>query len=70
MEAYLNILLEQRVIKRRSDYPFGHNVRHEMPRDLPTLLYSYHPSRQNTQTGRLTKSMFLKVFALARRLLR
>ena len=69
LDAYLNVLLEQGVIKHRSNYPFGHNIRHEMPRDLPTLLCSYHPSRQNTQTGRLTKSMFLTVFALARRLL-
>ena len=34
----------------------------------PVLLASYHPSQQNTQTGRLTASMFDEVFLQARRL--
>ncbi len=33
------------------------------------LIASYHPSRQNTQTGRLTPAMVDEVFALARSLL-
>ena len=33
------------------------------------LLSSYHPSRQNTQTGRLTRPMFHRVFQRARRIL-
>jgi uracil-DNA glycosylase family 4 len=37
---------------------------------IPWLLASYHPSRQNTQTGRLTESMFAEVWETASRLLK
>ena len=46
---------------RRAGYPFRHGARHEMPRRL-TLYDSYHCSRYNTQTRRLTKDMFNQVF--------
>lgn len=46
---------------------FAHGVEIALPGI--TLLGSYHPSRQNTQTGRLTEAMFERVFARARRLL-
>lgn len=49
-------------------YPFGHGARHELPGGL-TLLDSYHCSRYNTQTKRLTEDMFRSVFELARGLL-
>ena len=53
---------------RQRLYPFGHGAEHRLEQDL-TLLDSYHCSRYNTQTGRLTREMFQAVFARARELL-
>ena len=46
---------------RKSAWKFGHNVRHELPSG-PVLFNSYHCSRYNTNTGRLTTVMFEDVF--------
>ncbi len=49
-----------------SRHPFAHGVEYQLAGDRPAfLLASYHPSRQNTQTGRLTPSMFRAVFVRA-----
>ena len=47
---------------------FGHGKAYALPGGV-TLIASYHPSQQNTQTGRLTRAMFHAVFRKARRLL-
>ena len=47
---------------RKRDYPFAHGARHELPQAL-VLTDSYHCSRQNTNTGRLTAAMFEAVVA-------
>ena len=46
---------------RKSAWKFGHNLRHELPGG-PILFNSYHCSRYNTNTGRLTTAMFEDVF--------
>jgi uracil-DNA glycosylase family 4 len=50
------------------DYPFGHNNLYELPEGR-YLLDSYHCSRYNTQTRRLTEPMFQAVFKRARKLI-
>jgi len=48
---------------------FRHGAVYHLPAPLPILAVSYHPSRQNTQTGRLTEAMLDAVFAQVRELL-
>lgn len=50
---------------KRSAYKFGHGAEHMINRFV--LIDSYHPSRYNTNTGRLTPPMFEAIFAAARR---
>jgi uracil-DNA glycosylase family 4 len=65
--GYLAHLRRTGYAVKLSDYPFGHRAEYDMPNGV-TLLASYHPSLQNTNTGRLTREMFLDVFARARQL--
>ena len=53
---------------RQADYPFGHALEYGLDNQL-TVLTSYHCSRYNTQTRRLTDAMFLAVFKRARQVL-
>ena len=49
---------------RLADHPFGHGARHVLP-DGHILFDSYHCSRYNTNTGRLTATMLEQVFEAA-----
>ena len=53
---------------KKKEYRFAHNAQHALSRGI-TLIDSYHCSRYNTQTKRLTPEMFAAVFAQARALL-
>src|ERR1035438_4769727 len=54
-------------IPARSGFTFRHAAEYALPTGL-TLIASYHPSLQNTNTGKLTRPMFLTVFDRARQL--
>jgi uracil-DNA glycosylase family 4 len=49
---------------------FAHGAIHDLGESLPWLVASYHPSRQNTQTGRLNEAMFAEIWEKARSLLK
>ena len=64
---WLSVRADQRVCPiKKKNFTFSHSAIYNS-KDLPHILIaSYHPSRQNTQTGRLTAKMFMKVFEKAK----
>jgi uracil-DNA glycosylase family 4 len=66
-DGYLAHLLHMGVIAKRSDYRFAHGVEYRLPNRIH-LLGSYHPSLRNTNTGRLDRTMFTRIFLRAREL--
>ena len=67
-DTYLSILRDRGVIKSRAAFVFGHDREFHVAPGLPVLVSSYHPSQQNTSTGKLTAEMLRRVFERARRL--
>jgi uracil-DNA glycosylase family 4 len=62
-----------RIYRRRTGeqlrFKFEHGGQYQIGEGPPWLVASYHPSRQNTQTGRLTKAMFTEVWEKANKIL-
>ena len=66
-DGYVVHLIRTGTIARRGKLQFSHGAEFEIaPRRY--LLATYHPSLQNTNTGKLTAAMFLKVFQRAKQL--
>lgn len=61
MRAYLALLKERGELQRGAAFPFRHGASYQLGAGLPRLFVSYHPSQQNTFTGRLTEAMLARV---------
>jgi uracil-DNA glycosylase family 4 len=64
-DAALRFYMDQKWIENKRGLQFGHGAHYTFERP-PFILCSYHPSQQNTFTGRLTMEMFLEIFRTAR----
>jgi uracil-DNA glycosylase family 4 len=60
-DAYLEILKQRGQIASRAACRFSHGAECVFADDLPRLFGVYHPSQQNTQTGRVTEAMYAAV---------
>jgi uracil-DNA glycosylase family 4 len=69
-DNYLGILQSRGLIRSRAAFAFGHDRMFETAPGQPVLISSYHPSQQNTSTGKLTEQMLTAVFLRARKVLR
>ena len=67
-DAFLAHLVRTGVLASRKGYDFSHGAEYALPNGIH-LLATYHPSLQNTNTGKLTAPMFLKIFTRARTLM-
>ena len=67
-DTYLDVLKARGVIRSRAPFVFGHDCQFTTAPGQPILVSSYHPSQQNTSTGKLTEKMLVDVFRRARRL--
>jgi uracil-DNA glycosylase len=69
MIAYLGILKRSGKIQSFAAFPFAHGASFDFGRGLPRLFTAYHPSQQNTFTGKLTQPMLARVLVKIRRFL-
>ena len=68
-DTYLGILKKENTISSRAQFPFAHGAEAELGEGQPTLFGVYHPSQQNTQTGKLTAAMYDRALKRIRMLL-
>lgn len=68
-DTYLGILKDRGTIASRTPYVFAHGAEAKLPGDTPLLIGVYHPSQQNTQTGRVTPAMYAKTLNHIRKIL-
>lgn len=70
LDAYLSVLQDRNLIRSRAHFKFAHGATFHTHPGGPAVLCSYHPSQQNTSTGKLTAAMLGDVFRRARDLVR
>ncbi len=68
-DAYLEVLKQRGLIASRAAFHFAHGAEAELPSKGARLFAVYHPSQQNTQTGRVTSAMYGQVFRRIQRFL-
>lgn len=69
LDAYLSVLQDAGHITSRAKFHFGHGAEFTVYKGGPAVLTSYHPSQQNTSTGKLTAGMLRDIFVRARQIL-
>jgi uracil-DNA glycosylase len=69
MRAYLVLLKERGELQNSPAFTFRHGASYKLGTGLPRLFVSYHPSQQNTFTGKLTEAMLARVLHDIRRFL-
>lgn len=67
-DAFVGHLMRTGVLESRGGIAFSHGAEYTLPNGVH-LIGTYHPSLQNTNTGKLTRAMFLEIFQRARALM-
>ncbi|MGB2899958.1 MAG: uracil-DNA glycosylase [Candidatus Acidiferrum sp.] len=65
-DAYLEVLKQRGIVGSRALHKFAHGAEAEVAVGSPRLFGVYHPSQQNTQTGRVTPAMYATVLRRVR----
>jgi len=68
-EAFLSTVYNRMIFPPRGSFRFAHGADYMLPGGLPHLFAAYHPSQQNTQTGRLTPAMMTAILEHVRKFL-